>query len=333
VAQANYEVDQDQCRSLGVSTMLIGLDSYSFRYAAGLWGTAIGPPLSPEAYLHRAEGLGLAGVQFCDLGHFPSPREPYLSSVRAQAEGAGLYVELGTGGTDPGHLGDALRVATALGATVLRTFVGPFRWEPGSDPPGLVSTATRNLQQALPLAGQLGVRIAIENHIDLLAEELLSLLEGVGSEYLGVCLDTGNPFGLLEDPLAVAEALGPYTLTTHLKEFRVSPRGDRLVLRGAALGEGDVPNEQIVDILRRRSPLGEALHLNIETAIERVMIPVSPEELSAAQGRLHLGQPWAEDQLALPEERGATPAEILAAEHAQVVASAHWALARWGEGH
>jgi len=312
--------------------MLIGLDSYSYRYAAGLWGTQIGPRLSPEAYLHRAEGLGLAGVQFCDLGHFPSLEESYLSSVRAEAERAGLYVELGTGGTDPGHLGGALWAAAALGATVLRTFVGPFRWEPGNDPPDLILAATRNLQQAVPRAERLGVRIAIENHIDLLAEELLSLLEGVQSEYVGVCLDTGNPFGLLEDPLMVAEALAPHTRTTHLKEFRVALQHDRLILRGAALGEGDVPNERIVDILRRRSPLGEALHLNVETAIERVMIPVSPEELSAAQARLGLEQAWTEDQLALPEERGATPSEILAAEHAQVEASARWALARWGGG-
>jgi hypothetical protein len=89
-------------------------------------------------------------------------------------------------------------------------------------------------------------------------------------------------------------------------------------------------------------PLGEALHLNVETAIERVTIPIFREDFAArlpgltasglltALGRLDLDHPPTDEDLALPEERGATPAEVLAAERAQVAASAAWALARFG---
>jgi hypothetical protein len=110
-----------------------------------------------------------------------------------------------------------------------------------------------------------------------------------------------------------------------------------MVLRGAPLGTGDVPNRDLVPLLRRHSPLGDALALNIETAVERVTVPVfrdgfgdrlgglTADDVLALLSRLDLDHPYTEEQLALPEERGATPAEILAAEEAQVADSAAWA--------
>lgn len=322
--------------------MRVGLDSYSYRYAAGLWGWRSEAVLSPEGYLERAKELGLAGVHFADLGHFPSLETEYLSCLRTKAEQRGLYLELGTGGTDPRHLEMALHVAATLGSRVLRTFVGAFRWHADAPARETIERAAEGLRQVMPLAERLGVRIAVENHLDLTTEEMLTLLERVGSEYLGVCLDTGNPLGLLEDPVAAAEALAPYTFTTHLKEFKAVLRRAGLVLRGTALGRGDVPNAEIVAILRARNPLGENLALNIETAVERVTIPMfSGAFLSSLPGldvrglarflsRLSLDEPWSEEQLALPEELALSAEETLALEHAQVAQSVAWALEHFG---
>jgi len=318
--------------------MKIGLDSYSFRYAAGIWGWQADACLTPEGYLRVAAELGLAGVHFADLRHFESLETAYLTSLRREAEAAGLYIELGTGGTDPGHLGEALRAAKTLGSPVLRTFVGGFRWHSEITGAALVSQAAKNLREALPVAEKLGVRIALENHLDLTTAELLDLLGAVGSDCLGVCLDTGNGLGLLEDPVASAEALAPHTFTTHLKEFRAVLRREGLVLRGAPLGQGDVPNADIVPILRQSNPLGEALALNVETALERVTVPVFASGFADRLGKLDPGdvlrllshldfdRSSTADQLALPEERGASVEEVLAAERAQVAESAARAL-------
>ncbi len=321
--------------------MKVGLDSYSYRYAAGLWGWQPPRGLDPEGYLRRGQELRLAGLHFADLRHLESLADAYLLSLRRKAEKAGLYLELGTGGTEPAHLEKALRVAAVLGSPVLRTFVGAFRWQAQTTGPALVEQAAHDLGRIVPLAEQVGVRVAIENHLDLLTDELVALLRTVASDQVGVCLDTGNSLGLLEDPLVAAEALAPYTFTTHLKEFRVTLRREGLVLRGAPLAQGDVPNLEIVAILRRQGPLGEALPLNIETALERVTVPIFQESFLASLtgltarrvvallARLDLDHPADDDQLALPDERGATPEEILAAEHAQVAESAAWALAHF----
>jgi sugar phosphate isomerase/epimerase len=61
--------------------------------------------------------------------------------------------------------------------------------------------------------------LAIENHIDYTSAEIEEILERVGSEVLKVNLDTGNTLRLMEDPVAAARRLGPYTVATHTKDL------------------------------------------------------------------------------------------------------------------
>ena len=64
--------------------------------------------------------------------------------------------------------------------------------------------------------------LALENHIDFTSQELLRIIETVGSEHLRVNFDTGNALRLLEDPVEAARRLAPYTISTHTKD--ISPR-------------------------------------------------------------------------------------------------------------
>ena len=73
-----------------------------------------------------------------------------------------------------------------------------------------------------------GVKMAIENHAgDMQARELKSLIEAAGPEYVGVCLDSGNPVWTIEDPHLTLETLAPYVLTSHMRDSYLfnSPRG------------------------------------------------------------------------------------------------------------
>jgi len=59
--------------------------------------------------------------------------------------------------------------------------------------------------------------LAMENHIDLLADEMAEIITTVNSPWLGVCLDTGNNLRLFEDPVVVAKTLAPWARATHIK--------------------------------------------------------------------------------------------------------------------
>ena len=91
------------------------------------------------------------------------------------------------------------------------------------------------LREATKIAADQGVILAMENHIDFTARELLQLIEEVGSANFGVNFDTGNALRLFEDPVEEAKLLAPYIHATHIKDL--SPRRGRFTQGMEFLGK------------------------------------------------------------------------------------------------
>ncbi len=314
--------------------MKLGLDTYSYRHAAGLWDYVPreNPAMSLDHLVQKAADLGLDGLQLADARHLDSLEYGYVSELRRKAEGLGLYLEIGTGGTNPEHLESMVRAAHVLASPVVRTFVGRDRPTTSQEMEHLISEAASDIRQVLPVCERYGIGLAIENHQDLTTEELLSLLELVDSQRVGICFDTGNALALLDDPLESARAFGPLVRTVHLKDYQVVARSDGFRLIGCALGDGVVDLRAILELLSREAP--EA-NLNIEAYIGKHPVPVLDDdylrrlsEASAASlGRtLRLvrdrGLPR---EPKLVTEEPAPEADILAAEDDIVARSVRWA--------
>jgi sugar phosphate isomerase/epimerase len=109
------------------------------------------------------------------------------------------------------------------------------------------------LKRLLPAAQDQGVVLALENHIDLTADELVDPVRTVDSPWLGVCLDTGNNLRLHEDPVAVASKLAPLARATHVKDIGARP-GDPKEFAfwpSVPLGEGLVDLGRVIGLLRK----------------------------------------------------------------------------------
>jgi sugar phosphate isomerase/epimerase len=66
------------------------------------------------------------------------------------------------------------------------------------------------------------VSFAIENHAgDMQAWELAGLVEEAGKDFVGVTLDPGNAVWTMEDPMVNLEILGPYAVTTGMRDTAV----------------------------------------------------------------------------------------------------------------
>ena len=74
--------------------------------------------------------------------------------------------------------------------------------------------------EAVQIAEKYGIRMAVENHIDFTADEMLQLLTTVSSPYLGINFDTGNFLRLLDDPIKGMEKLAKYVYATHIKDLK-----------------------------------------------------------------------------------------------------------------
>lgn len=98
------------------------------------------------------------------------------------------------------------------------------------------------------------MNIAIENHQDAGSDDLLWLCEQVGSERIGVTLDTGNPLAVGEDPLVFACRVAPYLKNVHLKDYQIfrAPGGYRLVR--CAVGAGVIDFPALFALFAREAP-------------------------------------------------------------------------------
>ena len=48
--------------------------------------------------------------------------------------------------------------------------------------------------------------------------ELKGLVEAAGTDFVGVCIDSGNPVWTIEDPHLTLDTLAPYVLTSHMRD-------------------------------------------------------------------------------------------------------------------
>ena len=97
--------------------------------------------------------------------------------------------------------------------------------------------------------------MAVENHIDFTADEIMMLLEEIDSPNMGVNFDTGNFLRLLDDPIAGMEKLAPYTLAVHLKDLQVNIKEakptDWFFFSGVPVGQGLIDNQTLANILNK----------------------------------------------------------------------------------
>jgi len=177
-------------------------------------------------------------------------------------------------------------VCEPLGIRVVGTCSTHHRWR--KDPP-LAEQLERlgaALRRLCPVAADHGVVLAIENHADYRAGDILRVLELVDSPALRVQLDTGNPFAVAEEPVDAARLLAPYCVSTHIKDLTIAPLtdGEWVKILGCALGDGDVDLRAIAGILASKAPSDPPFMIEVEapTDHERAF------ERSVAYLRAHL---------------------------------------------
>lgn len=182
-----------------------------------------------------------------------------------------------------------LATAKACGAEVVRTvMLGGRRYETFDKAADYAAFAERSeamLKRAEPVARKHGVRLAVENHKDFRTNELLDLLKKIASEFVGVCVDTGNSIALLEEPMSTIEALAPLTFTVHLKDMALEEAPDGFRLAEVPLGQGMLDLKAVVGTLRKKGRTGLRFQLEMITR-DPLVVPCLGEKYWATMGRV-----------------------------------------------
>jgi sugar phosphate isomerase/epimerase len=241
---------QDQAKDLIATPKLghkLGLDNFAVRDMK--W--------KAPALIDYAASLKTDSLFITDLGPFEKTDDAYLGDIRKMAADKGLQIQLGSWSICPTsksyrkdprwnsaeeHLALGIRMAKALGSAVFRVVLGTM--EDRKSEGGInarIADTVKVLKSQRSLAKDSGVKIAIENHAgDMHSTELVRLIEDAGKDYVGANMDSGNACWTLEDPLQSLENLGPYTVTTSLRDSAVWEYEDGARVVWTAMGDGTI---------------------------------------------------------------------------------------------
>jgi 3-oxoisoapionate decarboxylase len=245
----------------------IGIDLFSIRDSG----------FSPFEFLDYAAKQGANLVHFSEIRFIGSLDADNLRKVRAHAEKLGIALELGmrsicptskafdpAQGTAEQQIERMLVSAKTLGSPIVRCFLGTFNDRSGPIPiEGHIENTIKVLRNIRSKVIDSGLKIAIENHAgDMQGRELKTLIEGAGKDFVGACLDSGNPLWVLEDPHVTLETLAPYVLTSHVRDTLVWRIPEGAAVQWVRMGEGNIGIDTYVRRYLELCP-GKALTLEI----------------------------------------------------------------------
>ena len=250
--------------------MKIGIDSYCYHRVFGeVYPQQPAAPASRtvEWFIDRAHQLGVDGVSLESC--FINPRnQEFLAQIREKLDGYGLDRVYAWGHPDGLEAGrneaayedmlQSLQHAQWIGADVMRVVGSSLMFRHESHGPQ-IERLTKMFSSAVRQAERFGIRLAVENHIDFTADEMLELLTNVNSPYLGMNFDTGNFVRLLDDPIKGMEKLARYVYATHIKDLKIQ-RGvapdEWYFFSSTPVGDGIVDNLRLAQLLHQANYQG-----------------------------------------------------------------------------
>ena len=255
------------------TSVRLGIDLFSIRSQG--W--------SPFEYLDYCSRQGARVVHFSEIRFLGSLEPEHLRKVRAYAERFGIQLEIGMRsicptstmfepklGTAEEQLTRMIEAAKTIGSPIVRCVLGSMadRTTPGIDPH--IEDTVRVLRAVRSRATDAGIKIAIENHAgDMQARELKTLVEQAGKDFVGICLDSGNPLWTIEDPHLTLETLHPYVLTSHVRDTAVWRVPQGAAVAWTRMGDGNVGIDSYVRKYIELCP-GRALSLEIIVTPPRI---------------------------------------------------------------
>jgi sugar phosphate isomerase/epimerase len=234
----------------------LGISSYTYSWAVGVPGHKPAHPLDENGLLDKAHEHGLTLLQIGDnlpLHTFDPAR---LDRLARRAAHEGVRLEIGARRLHLERAAEYIAIARRVGAWLIRLVIDDTGYHP--EP----ADVTHVLREVAPLLR--GLTLGVENHDRFSAATLRTLIEAVGSEHIGVCLDTANSLGAGEGIEAVAAVLAPITVNLHIKDFWIErvPHKMGFAVTGRPAGGGML---NLPVLLEQLAPYGRCQTAVLET--------------------------------------------------------------------
>jgi sugar phosphate isomerase/epimerase len=283
----------------------IGTD-VKFTGGVSYWG-------DPLEALGQIAVRGLNGLNVRTLDEIaPTLDRGFLTDFAQRANELGLYIEMGVGKVNPYMTAELPRVRDLGGGSYLAgmqrmirtcaefgwtetwTAVGGYKPYPGifftdrfrsdADWSDQLAATEKFLLRLAPVLRETGVRLNLETHEEITTFELLRLIETVGDDVIGVCLDPANLAVRAEVPLEGIARIAPYVHTTQLRDAALWRTDEGLSRFIAPCGEGVIDWDAALDLILTHRP-------DINLTIEPIGVVRAEMKLHTADATWRAGHP------------------------------------------
>ena len=248
------------------------LSTYSLAWSIGVPGHLPPKPLDIWGFLSRAKHLQVPCIQIADNLPLHKIAKDERKRFRAEAEKAGIAVEVGSRGLTEENLTHYIDIAVELGSPILRFVIDQGEYEPDLQAvTQLIQRFTNRLQAA-------GICLAIENHDRFPVADLREMVDRFPIETVGICLDTVNSLGCGEGWNEVVHTLVPATVNLHVKDFSIRRVSHQMgfIVEGVPFGGSKAPWQQLFKqieshrnctsaVLENWVPPGDSIEATVDT--------------------------------------------------------------------
>ena len=246
--------------------------------------------LSLYELMEKAEAWQLDGLQITKVDLLTTAEEdPFgtenLHKVAQAAKKHGLFLEFNSSfhaGSDSRvncTVPEALRIGHDLDAELVKFSLDIIRprelYGSCMHPQVMRQMAERyeDFKAAIPMIEEYGMQIAIENHTDTFADEILWIVDKLNHPLIGTCVDTMNPLQVIENPHYAMEKMLPRAFCCHFSDdiIIVDPLGVHDI--GAPHGQGSMDCPRMIRQIRELSGMDKIIFEN-EIAFESLNEPI-----------------------------------------------------------
>jgi sugar phosphate isomerase/epimerase len=209
--------------------------------------------LNAQQLIEYAIDQNLDSVLLNTFQPFASRDDAHLATLSKIAKSNDISIFVGTGsicktssmfsdqyGTAEELLIEGIRVAIALDSPIVGVRIGSIkeRYLNGGIETH-VEESIKVLKSVRTRALDAGIKFAFENHAgDLRTEELIPVINEVGTDICGALFDPANALWAMEDPMKALKKLGSTILCTSVRDVTIWETDEGATFQGMAIGEG-----------------------------------------------------------------------------------------------
>ena len=261
----------------------LSLSIYSFGYSAGfLTDHRISAKkyqtMNLNSFALLAKDLGFGGIEVPIDKYFPDPEKNKLKEFLREMDILGLKVIFDLENFSSNYLRLISPFISDYGNKFVRVkiskFYGGNRYLNAECYLSDKLEFNMNMDNSIEILDSLDIKLLIENHQDIVVEDILDLIAKYGPERVGVNWDIGNSLPSCETPITFIEKLGKYIGNIHLKDYKIYSCLEGYIMSRCELGKGVIDFSSLLSLLSNYGNIPKTIELGaFNSRMANVNIP------------------------------------------------------------